>query len=159
MRLKLGILTISDSVTAGTTEDKGGPAIANVLVHEDWTIARTEIVPDEQATIQRVLREWSDDIQLDVIFTTGGTGLSQRDVTPEATANVVVRLVPGIAEVLRAEGLKQTQGSMLSRGIAGTRGSTLIVNLPGSPKGAQQGAEILRPLLEHAVTTIAGAKH
>lgn len=159
MHLDIGILTISDSVAAGLGEDRGGPAIAHVLSHEEWLIARKKIVPDERAAIERVLRDWCDDVKLDVIFTTGGTGLSRRDVTPEATANVVSRLVPGIAEVLRAEGLKQTQGSMLSRGIAGTRSSTLIVNLPGSPKGAQQGAEILRPLLEHAVATIAGAKH
>ncbi|GAC1513035.1 MAG: MogA/MoaB family molybdenum cofactor biosynthesis protein [Chloroflexota bacterium] len=159
MDLRVGILTISDSVSAGSTEDRGGPAIRTALAHDDWNVVHATVVPDEQDQIEAILRRWADDDALEVIFTTGGTGLGPRDVTPEATLAVATRLVPGIAEAIRAAGLLQTQGAMLSRAVACLRHATLIVNLPGSPAGATDGVQVVQPVLEHAIATIRGGRH
>lgn len=157
--IRIGILTVSDRASAGTMEDRGGPAIADILETTDFEIARRQIVPDEQDAISRVLTTWSDADALDVIFTTGGTGLGPRDVTPEATLGVADRPVPGIAEALRSAGLQKLPQAMLSRGIAAQRGKTLIINLPGSPSGAREGVEVVMPVLEHAVLMMGDARH
>jgi len=159
MKLRFGILTISDRVAAGAMEDRGGPAVAEALESGDWEIVRRSIVSDDAQAIAAILASWADDDSLDVVFTTGGTGLGPRDVTPEATMSVADRAVPGIAEAIRAASLCQTQTAMLSRAMAAIRGTTLIVNLPGSPGGAKEGVEIVRPILEHAVATLHGGKH
>lgn len=150
-----GILTISDKGAAGQREDRSGPAIREVLLSVGGSIVRNDIVPDEPSAIQDQLRRWADD-GLDLIITTGGTGVGPRDITPEATLAVVDRLVPGIAEALRAEGLKVTPHSMLSRGVAGVRGRCLIINLPGSPKAVREGMEVVRPALQHAMELLRG---
>jgi molybdopterin adenylyltransferase len=122
-------------------------------------VAREQIVPDDRAVISDVLRSWSDADGLDAIFTTGGTGLGPRDVTPEATLEVADRPVPGIAEALRSAGLRKLPQAMLSRGAAAQRGRTLIINLPGSPNGARDGVELVIPVLEHAVLMMGDARH
>ena len=159
MHVRFGILTVSDSVAAGTAEDRGGPAVRAALAQSGWEVAEATVVPDDRSQIETTLKRWADERRLDVIFTTGGTGLGPRDVTPEATLAVADRIVPGIAETIRAMSFRQTQGAMLSRGTCCMRGPTLIINLPGSPKGATYGVEIVRPVLEHAVSTIHGARH
>lgn len=140
-------------------EDRGGPAIAEALGAIDHEVGRTLIVPDDRARISDVLTLWSDVEGLDVIFTTGGTGLGPRDVTPEATVEVGDREVPGVAEALRAAGVKILPQAMLSRGVAVQRGRTLIINLPGSPSGAREGVEMVRPVLEHAMLMMGDARH
>jgi molybdenum cofactor synthesis domain-containing protein len=159
MRLSLGILTISDRAAAGEMEDAGGPAVAEALRHGDWQVTQRAVVPDDGERISSVLQTWCDELHLDVIFTTGGTGLGPRDVTPEATLSVANRPVPGIAETIRAASLRQTPHAMLSRGVAAVRGTTLLINLPGSPRGAAEGVEVVRPILEHAVATLHGGRH
>lgn len=140
-------------------EDRGGPAIREALQNSEWEVSHVAIVPDEQERISKTLSAWADQDRLDVIFTTGGTGLAPRDVTPEATSAVASRPVPGIGEAMRQEGLRQTPHAMLSRGLAVSRGNTLIINLPGSPKGAVEGIEVVGPVLEHAISTLHGGKH
>jgi molybdenum cofactor synthesis domain-containing protein len=156
--MRVGVLTVSDRVSAGSMEDRGGPAVEAAL-DPAWEVARREVVPDERERIAAVLIAWTDNAGLDLIFTTGGTGLSPRDVTPEATARVCHRLIPGMAEVMRAAGLAQTPMAMISRAIVGVRGTTIIVNLPGSPRGATEGVQAVMPVLEHAVATLRGGTH
>lgn len=159
MTLRIGILTISDRVSAGTMDDRGGPAIAQALLPLDHKIAGQLVVPDDKTRITDVLSLWSDVEAMDVVFTTGGTGLGPRDVTPETTLAVADRQVPGISEALRAAGMATLPQSMLSRGVSVQRGSTLIINLPGSPSGAREGVEAVLPVLEHAVLMMAGGRH
>jgi molybdopterin adenylyltransferase len=158
MTVRIGILTVSDRVSRGEMEDLGGPAIGAVLSGAEFEIVRTEVVPDQEELIADILVTWADE-GLDVILTTGGTGLGPRDVTPNATEQVAGRSVPGIAEALRNEGQKHAAHAMLSRGVAAVRGHTLIVNLPGSPGGAREGAELLRPVLTHAIAILHGGRH
>jgi molybdopterin adenylyltransferase len=139
-------------------QDHGGPAVEDALEVLAAEVVRA-LVPDEQDQIAEVLRRWADDDRLDAIFTTGGTGLGPRDVTPDATLDVCDRAVPGVAEAMRQAGMKQTPHAMLSRAVCGARGRTLIVNLPGSPRGARQGVEVVLPILEHAIATMHGGKH
>ena len=157
--IRFGVLTVSDRASRGEQEDLGGPAVAQGLERAGWTVSTSAVVPDDAERIAEMLREWSDEQRLDVILTTGGTGLGPRDVTPEATLRVADREVPGIAEALRAASLAETPQAMLSRGRAALRGTTLIINLPGSPRGASFGVDVLRPVLEHAVATIHGSRH
>jgi len=155
--IQAGVLTISDRSSRGEREDLTGPTIADRLDRAGIVVKRREIVPDDYGVIVRTLKNWCNARdRLDLIITTGGTGLSPRDVTPEATLAVVERLVPGIPEALRTCGLQQTPHAMLSRGIAGTRGSTLIVNLPGSPRAVEQGLELILDALIHGIEIMRG---
>jgi molybdenum cofactor synthesis domain-containing protein len=152
----VGILTISDKGSTGERQDKSGEAIREVLSGMDVSIAHYDMIPDEKDLIVEKLVEWADKGNLDVIVTTGGTGLTPRDVTPEATLAVVDRIVPGFAEAMRAESLKKTPHAMLSRAVVGTRGKCLIVNLPGSPKAVRECLQVMLPALPHAVETLKG---
>ena len=149
--LRFGILTISDRSARGERQDLSGPAIAVEIQKLGWKIILTDIVPDDLKLIQSKLTAWPDQEQVDIILTTGGTGFAPRDITPEATLGIVERQAPGLAEAMRAESFKVTPHAMLSRGIAGIRGQTLIINLPGSPKAALENLATIMPVLEHAV--------
>ena len=153
--IRVGILTVSDGVVAGRADGSGDriEAAANAA---GWTIAVRDAVPDEIVRIVDRLISWSDGGVCDLLVTTGGTGLTPRDLTPEATIAALEREVPGVAEALRASGQKETPFASLGRGVAGTRGSTLIVNLPGSPAGVSDGMAVLQELAEHAVRLLRG---
>ena len=153
--ISIGVLTISDSGAKGAREDTSGERIrAMVTQLSEAVLSAGAIIPDEREQIEATLREWSDEKQVNLILTTGGTGLAPRDVTPEATKAVIEREAPGIAEAMRAFSLQQTPFGMLSRGVAGTRGHTLIINLPGSPKAVQECLECILPVLPHAVNML-----
>jgi len=152
----VGILTISDKGSKGERQDKSGEAIREMLSGVDVRIVNYDIIPDEKEIIVEKLVKWADEDHLDMLLTTGGTGLTPRDVTPEATLSVVDRIVPGFAEAMRAESLKKTPMAMLSRAVVGTRGECLIINLPGSPKAVRECLEVILPALPHAVETLKG---
>lgn len=153
--MKIGILTISDRGASGEYEDRSGPLLAEMIqAHTAWDVALQQIVADDFDAIANTLRHWCA-AGVNLILTNGGTGFAPRDITPEATRAVIERETPGIAEALRAESLKVTRHAMLSRGIAGIRGRTLIVNLPGSPKAVRENMEVLLPVLPHALELLA----
>jgi molybdenum cofactor synthesis domain-containing protein len=152
----VGVLTISDKGSRGEREDLSGPEIRKIVENAGGEVSIAAIIPDERILIEATLRDWADERHLDLILTTGGTGLSARDVTPEATRAVIDREVPGIAEAMRLEGLKKTPHAMLSRAMAGTREKTLIVNLPGSPKGVRENLQAVIEALPHAIDIIKG---
>ena len=156
---RIAILTVSDRSSRGERPDTSGSALAAEIAAQGWPVVKTQICPDEQPQISALLIEWAADPQVDVILTTGGTGFALRDVTPEATRAVIDREAPGIPEAMRAASLQITPHAMLSRSVAGTRGKTLIVNLPGSPKGAVENLRVLIPVLVHAVELLAGDPH
>lgn len=156
MPIRTGVLTVSDKGSRGERVDTSGPAIGELLTSIDATVERSEIVADEADQISATLRAWADSAELDLVITTGGTGLGPRDVTPEATAAVIERPVPGLPELMRSAGLRHTPMAALSRGIAGVRRRCLIVNLPGSERGARQNLSAVIDLLPHAVDLLRG---
>ena len=157
--MRIGILTISDRSSRGERPDTSGSELARYAASSGWEIAQTAVIPDEKGRIQAALVAWSDRDSLDVILTTGGTGFSPRDVTPEATLAVVDRLAPGLAEAMRAASLRSTPHAMLSRAVAGIRGKTLILNLPGSPKGALENLQVVARVLPRAVELLQNDPH
>ncbi|MFZ1398639.1 MAG: MogA/MoaB family molybdenum cofactor biosynthesis protein [Candidatus Promineifilaceae bacterium] len=149
--MQVGILTVSDRGARGEYEDRSGPILAEMVQNSTpWVVSQQAIVPDELAAIAQTLIDWCE-AGLNLILTSGGTGFAPRDVTPEATKAVIEREAPGIAEALRAESLKITRHAMLSRAVAGIRGRTLIINLPGSPKAVRENMDVLLPILPHAL--------
>lgn len=157
--LKIGVLTSSDTRSAGGAEDTSGKALMELSEGRGWTVAAYHLVPDERDAVAEALVEMADETGCDVIFTTGGTGLSPRDVVPEVTLEVSDREVPGIGDMIRAESLKITNRAMISRGTAGQRGGTLIINLPGSQKAVRESFGFVADVLEHAVEMMAGGGH
>src|SRR6202140_1466189 len=147
--IQVAIVTVRDSTVAGTREDRSGPKLRERAEALGWTVAAQELVPDEADQIAKLLSRWADSGQVSVILTTGGTGVALRDVTPEATRGVIEREIPGLAELMRSEGSKSTPFAVLSRGLAGVRGRCLIVNLPGSPKGAVESLDVIAKLVPH----------
>jgi len=154
--IRAGVVTVSDKGYAGEREDSSGPLLANLLRKMGATVESQTIVPDERTEIERELIRLADESRLDLVVTTGGTGPAPRDVTPEATQAVIEREMPGLAELLRFEGYRKTPLAIISRGVAGIRGGTLIVNLPGSPRAVREGMETLAPILPHAIKMLQG---
>ena len=157
--MRAAILTISDRCSRGEAEDRAGPAVGEELGAAGVEVVEIAVTSDDRERIQAELLRLSDDVGVDVVFTSGGTGLGPRDVTPEATEAVLDRRAPGIAEAMRVRSLDRTPAAMLSRGTAGLRARTLIVNLPGSPRGARECLAVVLPVLAHAVEMIAGSGH
>ncbi|MBV9267912.1 MAG: MogA/MoaB family molybdenum cofactor biosynthesis protein [Acidobacteriaceae bacterium] len=154
--IRAAVLTVSDSAAAGTAADLSGPAICRRCEELSWSIASVATEADDRDAIAERLRHWCDNEIASVILTTGGTGVALRDITPEATRDVIDREIPGIAELMRARGLEQTSFSVLSRAVVGTRNRTLIVNLPGSPRGALHSLSIVETLVPHIVDLLNG---
>ena len=157
--MKIAVITISDTVARGERQDASGPAVAARCAELGWAVASTHLVPDESAEIQALLRRLVDDERVDLILTTGGTGLGPRDVTPEATQAIADKMVPGFAEEMRRKGLEKTPRAILSRSTAAIRGTTLILNFPGSPKGAVESLDAVAALIPHSIQIIHGARH
>ena len=150
------VLTISDSVAAGTRQDRSGPAVCQRLHSAGWAVSITEVIPDEKDQIAGRLMELADGRQVHAVFTTGGTGCALRDVTPEATRAAIDREIPGLGEWMRLQGAQKTPLALLSRAVAGTRGNVLIVNLPGSPKGAVESFDAIVELVPHVIDLLTG---
>ena len=159
MKIKVAVLTISDSCTEGNREDVSGQTIVDMLPEDTFEVCEKKIVADDHEAIVNVLKSFSDEQGVDVVLTTGGTGPGPRDVTPEATASVCERMIPGFSEILRVEGFRKTPKAILSRGVAGMRKNTLIINLPGSPKAVRECLEIILDVIPHAVKMMHGGGH
>jgi molybdenum cofactor synthesis domain-containing protein len=157
--MRVSILTVSDSVAAGKYEDRSGPSVVARCRELGWQIVSTAVLADDREAIEAFLKKAAQSNDADLILTTGGTGLGPRDVTPEATMAITEKLIPGFSERMRTEGQKTTERALLSRGVAGIRGKTIIVNLPGSPRGAVESLNTIAELLPHAVAVIHGARH
>lgn len=156
---KAAVLVLSDSIAKGKSTDASGKMLQRRLREGGFNVVSRKIIADDASAIERSLRTFADTLELDLVVTTGGTGLGPRDVTPEATARVLHRGAPGIGEALRSAGIRKTPFSMLSRGVSGIRGKTLIVNLPGSVAGVSEAMDVLLPVLHHAIETMGGADH
>jgi len=156
MTFKVAILTISDRGSQGEREDSSGPLIKEMMKNLPGEVIHYEIIPDEKEMIAEALKKSADKFKADLILTTGGTGVSPRDVTPDATREVIEKEVPGFSEAMRAESLKKTPHAMISRAITGIRGSSLIVNLPGSPKSVKENLSVILPALPHALSKLKG---
>ena len=156
MTISAGVITVSDKGSRGEREDKSGLEIVNALESLGIKVNHTKIIPDEEELIRQALLEYADTKQLDLILTTGGTGVSPRDVTPDATLQVIDKEVPGMAEAMRRESAAITPHAMISRAVAGIRGRSLIINLPGSPRGVRENLAVVLPALRHAVEKIKG---
>ena len=156
MSFRAGVLTVSDKGSQGLREDRSGDAVEALLQEKGFRVEQRDMVPDEQDQIEKILIEWVDKKGLSLIVTTGGTGLTPRDVTPQATKAVIDYEVPGMAEAMRAESLKKTPHAMISRAVAGVRKSCLIINVPGSPRAAVENLSVVVPALEHALSKLAG---
>ncbi|ASS74998.1 molybdenum cofactor biosynthesis protein [Tumebacillus algifaecis] len=156
MKWKVGILTSSDKGARGEREDLSGQVIREMMLDIAGDVVVYQIVPDEFDILRNSMVTYCDELNLDILITTGGTGLAKRDVTPEATLAVIDREVPGMAEAMRAASMEKTKFAMLSRAVVGTRGTTLIINLPGSPKGVRECLEVLLPVLPHALEILQG---
>lgn len=156
MTLRFAVLTISDRSSRGERPDASGPALVEFIQSRGWVVTRRDVLPDELGVLRESLAALADRDEADIILTTGGTGFAPRDVTPEATREVIEREAPGLAEAMRAAGALKSPHAMLSRAVAGIRGKVLIVNLPGSPKGAVESLQIISPALEHAVQLLRG---
>ncbi|MBV9158519.1 MAG: MogA/MoaB family molybdenum cofactor biosynthesis protein [Acidobacteriaceae bacterium] len=154
--IRVAILTISDSAASGMREDRSGPALYQRCQELNWSVSARSVVPDGEDAIASQLKAWADNSTASLILTTGGTGVAPRDVTPEATRRIIDREIPGIGELMRMKGLEQTKFSVLSRGIAGVRKATLIVNLPGAPLGALHSLAVIEDVLPHLVDLIEG---
>jgi len=159
MAIRTAILTISDMCSRGKRTDTSGHTIEEMLPEDTFEVCQKIIIPDDYETITRALRQFSDEQNIEVVLTTGGTGLGPRDVTPEATRAVCDRRVPGFAEILRSESYKKTPNAVLSRGVSCMRDKTLIINLPGSPKAVRECMEIILEILPHAVDMMRGGGH
>lgn len=157
--MRVAVLTISDSVARGEREDLSGPTLVAACRELGWEVTSSLCVSDDAANIRQQLREWADSGRVDLVLTTGGTGIGPRDNTPEATQAVADRLIPGVAEEMRRKGVEKTPRAVLSRGMAAVRAKCLIVNLPGSPKGASESLDAVAQLLPHAVQVLHGARH
>lgn len=151
MSIRVGILTVSDRSARGERTDLSGPALKDIVIEQGWYVVRYEIIPDDLQPLRDLLAAWADSDDLDVILTTGGTGFGQRDITPEAIRSVIERPAPGLTEAMRTASLKVTPHAMLSRACAGIRKRALIINLPGSPKGAVENLQVVLPVIPHAV--------
>src|SRR5512140_1841736 len=151
MALRFGILTVSDRSSHGERPDESGPALTDLIKAQGWDVTRLGVLPDDFNLLRSALMEWADGGNVDVILTTGGTGFAPRDITPEATRGVIDREAPGLAAAMRLASAAKSRHAMLSRAISGIRGVVLIINLPGSPRGAVENLQTLVPVLEHAV--------
>jgi molybdopterin adenylyltransferase len=157
--MRVSVITISDSVSTGKSEDRSGPAVIARCRELGWEVVSSKVLPDDPSAIRTLLEDVSVAAGADVILTTGGTGVGPRDVTPEATIAVSERLIPGFGEHMRAEGAKKTPRAFLSRGVAGIRGTTIIINLPGSPRGAVESLDAIAGFLPHSISILHGARH
>ena len=159
MKITVGILTVSDRSARGLRTDASGPALKTLIEQKGWRVATCALVPDEPRDIQRVLLEWCDQKRLSLVLTTGGTGISPRDVTPEATRSLLDKELPGICELMRREGAKQTPTAVLSRAVAGVRTRSLVINLPGNPQGAGESLKSIWEIIPHAIAITRGEDH
>jgi len=157
--MRVAVITVSDSVSRNERQDTTSPAVAALCTELEWRVLSRHVVSDDEEPLKMLLASLADRDELDLILTVGGTGLGPRDSTPEATAGVCSKLVPGLGELMRQVGAESTERAVLSRATAGVRGSTLIVNLPGSPRGAVESLQAIAGLLPHAVEVLRGARH
>jgi molybdenum cofactor synthesis domain-containing protein len=158
-KIRAVVITVSDRCARGLAQDESGPALTELLQEMGATVVDTVIVPDELEPLTAKLCAYADDPQINLVITTGGTGFSPRDQTPEATRAAIQKEAPGLAEAMRMETLKSTPMAMISRGVCGTRANALIINLPGSPRGVRESFAVIKPVLPHAIALLAGQPH